>query len=252
MKDDFLYKFQKAPRKEFAAALYKRISKPMVSKPTLLPKKLAFAFTILLTVVTVTLTFSPTARVMAADFLHQIGVLFISERRPGDPVLISSPSPEQVTLAQATATPIVPVSETASAMDTAISQAGFLPFLPSTLPKGYSFNDAVAAEYLDDQQVPYGWGIFVTYLNEDGGYLSIHTNRFDGRQQDIPMGGQKITDVRINGNSGIWIEDFLSQTGTSIEMIDILLWEENGYVLAIQSNRLSLEEALQLAQSLKQ
>ncbi len=252
MKDDFLYKFQKPPRKEFMQALYKRISKPMLSKTALLTKRLTYAVVILLTVATFTFTFSPTARVMASDFLRQIGVLFISERPAGDPVLISSPSPEQSALAQATATPIIPITETVSPFETAISQAGFSPFLPSTLPKGYSFSEVVAAEYLDDQQVPYGWGIFVTYLTEDGGYLSIHTNRFDQRQQDIPTGGKKVTDVNINGNTGVWIEDFYARVGTSNDMVDMLLWEENGYVLAIQSNHLSLEEVLGLAQSLEQ
>ncbi len=29
MNDDFLYKFRKPPRREYAAALYQRISKPM-------------------------------------------------------------------------------------------------------------------------------------------------------------------------------------------------------------------------------
>lgn len=247
MKDDFLYKFQKPPRKEFAAALYKRISQPMLTKPVTL-RRLSFALVILLTALTLTLTFSPTARVLAANFLRQIGVLNISDRPAGDPVLITSPSPEQAAQAQATATPITPPSETKSELEIAVAQAGFLPFLTNQLPQGYVLDDIVAAQYLDDQQVPHGWGIFATYRTADGGYLSIHTNRFDGRQQDVPMGGRQITDVEVNGKPGVWIEDFPS----SGETIDTLLWEVDGYVLAIQSNQLTLEQVLELAKALRQ
>lgn len=247
MKDDFLYKFQKTPRKEFAAALYKRISQPMLTKTVSL-RRLSFTFVILLTALTLTLTFSPTARVLAANFLRQIGVLKISDRPAGDPVFIASPSPEQVVQAQATATPITPPSETESELEAAIAQAGFLPFLTDELPQGYMLDNIVPAQYIDDGQVPYGWGIFATYRTADGGYLSIHTNRFDGRQQDIPMGGRRITDVQVNGEPGVWIEDFPS----SGETIDILLWEVDGYVLAIQSNRLTLEQMLELAKALRQ
>jgi hypothetical protein len=108
--------------------------------------------------------------------------------------------------------------------------------------------DLTAAQYLDNGQVPYGWGIFATYRTAEGDYLSIHTNRFDGRQQDVPMGGRQITDVQVNGKPGVWIED-LPFSG---ETINMLLWEMDGYVLAIQSNQLSLEEVLELAQTLKQ
>lgn len=247
MKDDFLYKFQKTPRKEFAAALYKRISQPMLTK-TVSMRRLSFAFVILLTALTLTLTFSPTARVLAANILRQIGVLNISDRPAGDPVFIASPSPQQAVQAQATATPIAPPSEIESESGAAVAQTGFLPFLTDELPQGYVLDNIVPAQYIDDQQVPYGWGIFATYRTTDGGYLSIHTNRFDGRQQDVPMGGRQITDVQVNGEPGVWIEDLPS----SGETIDMLLWEVDGYVLAIQSNQLTLEQALELAKALRQ
>ncbi|MBK9923792.1 MAG: DUF4367 domain-containing protein [Anaerolineales bacterium] len=217
-----------------------------------LRNRFAYAFTILVLALTVTLIASPTARVLAADFLRQIGILNISERPVGEPVLIAPPSPEKAALVQATATPISPTSDTLSPMDVAISQAGFLPFLSNDLPEGYALDDVVAAEYLDDDQVPYGMGIFVTYRADNGGYISLHTNLFDGREQDLAMGGQRITDVSINGTAGVWIEDFPSQVGNAVDEIDMLLWQNGEYVLSIQSNRLSLAEVLELAESLKQ
>lgn len=253
MKDDFLYKFQKSPRKEFAVNLYQRISKPMFTQPKAFPRsRFAYAFTTLVLSLTLTLVASPAARVFAAKFLTQIGVLNISDRPVGEPVLIASPSPEQAALANATATPIPSTLATMPQMDAAVFQAGFTPFLANDLPEGYAFDDVVAAEYLDDDQIPYGWGIFVTYRSENGGYISLHTNLFDNRQHDLAMGGQKITDVVIAGTPGIWIEDFPSRVGTSTEKIDMLLWENGEYVLSIQSNYLSLDEVLKLAESMKQ
>ena len=253
MNDDFLYKFQKSPRKKFAVELYQRISKPMFTRSNAsLRTRFAYAFTVIAFALTLTLVASPTARVFAANFLRQIGILNISNRPIGEPALIASPSPEQLALAQATATPISPAPEAVSTMDAAISQAGFLPFLSDDLPEGYALDDVVAAEYLDDEQVPFGMGIFVTYRTDDGGYISLQTNLFDGREQDLAMGGQKITDVTINGTAGVWIEDFPSQVGETIEEIDMLLWQNGEYVLSIQSNRLSLDEVFKLAESLKQ
>jgi hypothetical protein len=46
----------------------------------------------------------------------------------------------------------------------------------------------------------------------------------------------------------VWIKDFPSDT----ETIDMLLWEVDGYVLAIQFNQLTLDQVLELAKSLKQ
>ncbi|HSM70328.1 MAG TPA: DUF4367 domain-containing protein [Anaerolineales bacterium] len=217
-----------------------------------LRQRFAYGFTALVFALTFTLTVSPAARVYAAKFLTQIGVLNISDRPVGEPVLIASPSPEQAALANATATPIPSTLATMSPMDAAVFQAGFTPFLSNDLPQGYTFDDVVAAEYLDDDQIPHGMGIFVTYRSENGGYISLHTNLFDNRQQDLAMGGQKITDVLINGTPGVWIEEFPSQTEAGIEEIDMLLWQDGKYVLSIQSNQLSLNEVIKLAESLKQ
>ena len=58
--------------------------------------------------------------------------------------------------------------------------------------------------------------------------------------------------VTINGTAGVWIEDFPSQVGETIEEIDMLLWQNGEYVLSIQSNHLSMDDVIKLAESLKQ
>ncbi|MCL4271027.1 MAG: DUF4367 domain-containing protein [Anaerolineales bacterium] len=247
MKDDFLYQFQKPPRKQFAADLYKRISQPMLNKPAL-RRRLIYTFTALLVALIGTLSISPAARAMAADFLRQIGIFNLSERPAGDYVNVSPPSAEQLAAANATATPLPSQPEAGSSLEIAISRAGFLPYLPAELPSGYELQDIVAADYIDDLGTEYGKGIFAKYASEGGGLIEIQTNVFDGREIDVPVGGLRITDTEVNGQPGVWIEDLSSINGA----IDMLIWEEDGFYLSIQSNQLTLEEVLNLAASLKQ
>lgn len=249
MNDDFLNKLQKTPRKQFAADLYQRISQPMSTnlKPSI-RSRLAYGFLALLIALTATLTFSPAMRVMARDFLRQIGIFNLSDRPAGDPVLVAPPSTEQIAAAQATSTPLPPQPETGSPLEIAITRAGILPYLPAELPTGYEMEDIVAAEYIDDFGTLYGKGIFAKYTSKDGGMLEIQTSVFDGREIDMPVGGQRVIEVEVNGQPGVWIEDFPSIN----EPIDMLVWEENGFHLSIQSTTLTLEEILRLAASLSQ
>lgn len=249
MNDDFLNKLQKTPRKQFADDLYQRISQPMSTNPKIsIRNRLAYGLLALLTALTATFTFSPAMRVMARDFLQQIGIFNLSDRPAGDPVLVAPPSTEQIIAAQATSTPLPSQPETGSPLEVAITRAGILPYLPAELPTGYEMKDIVAAEYIDDLGTLYGQGIFAKYTSEDGGMLEVQTSVFDGREIDMPVGGQRITEVEVNGQPGVWIEDFPSIN----EPIDMLIWEENGYHLSIQSTQLQLEDVLALAASLKQ
>jgi hypothetical protein len=78
MNDDFLYKFRKPPRHEFAAALYQRIAKPMkTTSRTRTLRALALAFSMLVLVAGV-LFFSPSTRAMADSVIRRIGgVIFV-------------------------------------------------------------------------------------------------------------------------------------------------------------------------------
>jgi hypothetical protein len=247
MNDDFLKKLHKTPRKQFAADLYQRISQTMSTPKASIHNRFAYGVLALLVALTA-LSFSPVVRVMARDFLQQIGIFNISDRPAGDPVLVAPPSTEQIIAAQATSTPLPPQPETASPLEAAITRAGFLPYLPAELPAGYEMKDIVTAEYIDDLGTQYGKGIFAKYESDTGARLEIQTSVFDGRKIDMPAGGQPITEVDVNGQPGVWIEDFPSINAP----IDMLIWEENGFYIAIQSDHLPLDEVLKLAASLSQ
>jgi hypothetical protein len=254
MNDDFLNQLREPPRPEFAASLYQRISKNMTTQPKVyLFRRMALTFASLVLMLAVVLAASPDARVLAQNFLRQIGVLTLDSRPAGEPVTIAPPSAEQLAQVGATATPISPASQSGTPLERAIAEAGFLPFLPGYLPEGYAQVSVVAAEYLDDQQIGHGMGIFADYRSETGGYLSIQTNMFDGREQNVPTGGLSVTDVSVNGQAGAWIEGLTfhsdSEPGKTINM---LLWQQGDFVVAIQADQLPLEEALKIAESLSQ
>lgn len=254
MNDDFLTRFRKTPRAEFEADLYRRISKPMSTSTTLFPRRrLALTFAAVLLVLAVALAASPGARALAAGFLRQIGVLTLSERPAGEPVLIAPPSPEQLALAEATATPIAPAALSGTPLEVAVAQAGFQPYLPGYLPAGFTQVELVAAEYLDDDGIGHGLGIFATYLSPTDGYLAVQTTGFDERTQDVAMGGRTMTDVTVNGQPGVWIEALPFESSlVSSRTINMLLWSENGFVLAVQADQLPLADVLKIAESLSQ
>lgn len=254
MNDDFLNQFREPPRPEFAVSLYQRISKNMNTQAKLsTPRRLALTFTALAAALTFILIASPEARVLAQNFLRQIGVLTLDSRPAGEPVLIAPPSAEQLAQVGATATPLAPASQAGTPLDRAVAEAGFLPFLPDYLPEGFTQVSIVAAEYLDDQQIGHGKGIFADYRSESGGYLSIQTNIFDGRALNIPTGGLSVTDVSVNGQAGVWIEGLTFHSDlTPSKTIDMLLWQQGDFVVAIQADQLPLEEVLKIAESLSQ
>ena len=106
MNDDFLARFRKAPRPEFAAALYQRINKPM--KTQSLPLNLrrpALVLAALCAVVALVLAVSPAARAAMQTLIKEIGGVSFTESAlsPGSDNATTAPS-ETMSLAEARAT----------------------------------------------------------------------------------------------------------------------------------------------------
>jgi Domain of unknown function (DUF4367) len=82
MNDDFLYKFRKPPRREFAAALYQRIAKPMkTTSRTHALRALALAFS-MIAIFAGVLFFSPPTRAMADSVIRRIGGIIFVQATP--------------------------------------------------------------------------------------------------------------------------------------------------------------------------
>jgi hypothetical protein len=86
MNDDFLYKFRKPPRREFAVALYQRIAKPMKTNSRILAlRAFALAFS-LLAILAGVMFFSPTTRAMVDSVIRRIGgIIFVQATPQPDP-----------------------------------------------------------------------------------------------------------------------------------------------------------------------
>jgi hypothetical protein len=82
MNDDFLYKFRKPPRREFATALYQRIAKPMKTNSRIHAlRAFALAFS-LLAILAGVMFFSPTTRAMADGVIRRIGGIIFVQATP--------------------------------------------------------------------------------------------------------------------------------------------------------------------------
>jgi hypothetical protein len=82
MNDDFLYKFRKPPRREFASALYQRIAKPMKKNSRINAlRAFALAFS-LLAILAGVIFFSPTTRAMADGVIRRIGGIIFVQATP--------------------------------------------------------------------------------------------------------------------------------------------------------------------------
>ncbi len=75
MNDDFLSQFRKAPRREFAASLYERISNPMKTTARTQTFRSAAVTVSLAMLIAAAVFLSPTTRAMADTLLHQFGAL---------------------------------------------------------------------------------------------------------------------------------------------------------------------------------
>src|SRR5262249_17357090 len=95
MNDDFLNKFRKEPRPEFATALYERIHKRMQIHTKTWTMRVAALTLSLPALLMMTLLLSPSARAFAQGLLHQIGGYDFTQGAPRlDPS--KAPSPIQI------------------------------------------------------------------------------------------------------------------------------------------------------------
>lgn len=238
MNDDFLTRFRKEPRPEFAASLYERINTPMQTRAT--PRIMHFAA--LIVILMIALLLMPSVRAYAESLLRQIGGYTFTQGVP-QPIDASKLPASFNIVDTSTSTSIELTSDSVVADDlvSADNLAGFTVLTPSYLPFGYI--------PMDD-----GWRI--TAENNStavtSGYYDATKNYFLINQWKIGDGDttkaftrEEIIDVTVRGQSGIWLPN-ASTNSTSVALV----WAENGITYSIISNTLSLDEMLKVAESL--
>lgn len=288
MNDDFLYKFRKTPRREFAAALYQRITKPMKTTSRMHAlRALALAFS-MLAIFAGVLFFSPPTRAMADSVIRRIGgIIFVQATPQPGPANngkdIAAPnatvSPEgqatmqaKKSLAQeATVSPEGQATMQAKerqrtndnnnaqpALDAnAVSQlVGFTVLAPAYLPDGYT---ATSGGWRVSQENDPGVAA-ISRINGKGGLEGVsggavnnYVNRAAGNV--ITIEELKLQQSQPKTVDSPQIQDVTVRGQAGVWMPDtggmnILAWEENGITYLVVGNRISKDEALKVAESL--
>ncbi len=258
MNDDFLYKFHKAPRREFAASLYERIAKPMkVTSRTQSFRAIALAFSMVI-LIGAAVAFSPTTRALADSIIRQFGSLIFVQATPEpkpildqtagqqavgsvekkDPMQDQADSSKKQQLANEGATAAYARDEVAASQLT-----GFPVLAPSYLPDGYGIETSANTS-----------GVW-TVIHQNGGvrasisykgqaedsFLTIEEFK-EQTVQSKTVESPKIVDVTVRSLPGVWLPDAPRK--------NILIWEENGLTYLVISHTLSLDEILKVAESL--
>jgi hypothetical protein len=255
MNDDFLTRFQKSPRPEFEAALYKKINKPMRTENHAIgylrtAVALAALFLVLLFV------FSPTARAFAQQGIIQLGRLLIShdptyaeqfETRinSGTPTATREPDPAPV---EWQAPPLLTVDE-------ASTQAGFPSRQIGSLPENLSI---VARFITQPDSVNRFTQVTTTCHSQE--FILVFNQRLyepDSAQQVMPVGDATVTEITVQGVKGNWIEELRlstyvdDQNKVAPKFANVLVWEKDGFEFWLQSTPgLSLEDMLKIAESI--
>ena len=288
MNDDFLYKFRKPPRREFAAALYQRIEKPMKTTSRIRALRfLAVAFS-MLAIVAGVLFFSPPTRAMADSVIRRIGGVIFVQATPqpdlakngkdmaGQKATVSpeqqatlqakknlaqeaTVSPEQQATLQAKEQQKKSDKDNAQpALDAnAVSQlVGFTVLAPAYLPDGYT---ASSGGWRVSQENDPGVAT-ISRINGKGGLEGVSGGAVNNYVNQAAGGIITIEELKVQQSQSKTvdspdIEDVTVRGQSGVWMPDdggmsTLAWEENGITYLMVGNLLSQDEALKVAESL--
>jgi hypothetical protein len=239
MNDDFLTRFRKAPRLEFAASLYQRISKPMTTQTKRPVLRFAALTLSLLAVLTATLLLSPSARAFAQGFIRQVGGYVFTQEGSIDQ---NTKTPKVISIERTQNSVSIHAAKnipTANDPSEASKLAGFTILAPTYLPDSYT----PMSGWLVTSE---GNGIVVTNgYNSDNNFFAINQLKYRAGAPEQTYHRDQIVDVTVRGQSGVWLP-------APVDGKKALVWEENGITYSIISNSLSLDEMLKVAESLGQ
>ncbi len=244
MNDDFLTKFRKEPRPEFASELYQRINKPMQTRSKQLGFRFAALTLSLLAIFTVTLLLSPSARALAQGLLVQIGgyAFNLGEPQPAD----ASRVPAPINIVRSSNSVSIEITNDAVTTEDPVAAgdlAGFTVLVPSYLPSGYIAMDGNWLVTTENNGTAVTNGYFDTTKN----FFLVTQWKFGEGDPVKAYTREEIVDVTVHGQSGLWLPDPASPHGNNA-----LVWEENGITYSIITNSLSLDETLKVSESMGQ
>jgi hypothetical protein len=238
MNDDFLTRFRKPPRREFAAALYQRINAPMNTQNNFRVRRFTFAAAIGVALIAA-LAFSPAARAAFNGLIRQIGGITYLEPEESQPPLPES----EITI----------VPEEMLSLEQARTRVPFDIQLPSWTPEGYTLSPSVRVTYFPHETLGTNPFVYITWLKsqEVGGLTLIELVMAQRVSWVVDM--DHLEEVQINGRSagltgGTWNAD----TGAwDTSMGDLTLtWMHNDAMYMLRSPGASVEELIRMAESI--
>jgi hypothetical protein len=233
MDDDFLIQYRKPPRREFAEALYQRISKenripfslPLIS----VKHSLAWGVAIVCLVFTVVLAVSPDVRAQAGEIIKQIGRMTFQETPHFPEELLSGGKTEnweETTLDQARIThPDLKV--------------------PTWMPESFALQKVYV---IPDNDLMLEWG------NARGDKIQLVALRY-GPRYTVKAGSDSMKQVQVNGQPaalvyGSW-NTLTKQWMPS--KYPVLHWQQDGFVYILVGGKVaaSVDNLIRIAESLR-
>lgn len=185
----------------------------------------------------------PPLRSLAQDILGQIGTLIFTNA-PTDYEIVS-----QTPTLRPFSTPIpggvrqVVESQLRSAQEVS-ALAGFTMSTPDYVPDGYQL--AARDAWLVTGK-PAALSTYHSAASDDS--LGIQQALIiDGEaRHEFGVGEAPVVELAVRGVTGLWVEQYAVWPGTGVNM---LVWEERGFMFTLHSAHLSLDEMLRVAESL--
>lgn len=138
--------------------------------------------------------------------------------------------------------------------EVALSQLNFKMLTPSYVPEGFTLIDVpnnnvvfVGPGYINSAMV---------YTSVDNTDLQITQSTFDPKERfPFYVGDVGITQIKVRGKDAVFVKDaimgvLVDANGQAIP-VNYLLWEEDGLFFMIQASKLTQDEIVKVAESLK-
>ena len=238
MNDEFLTRFRKPPRREFAAALYQRITAPMNTQRKFPFRRFTFAAAIGVALIAA-LAFSPAARAAFNGLIRQIGGITYLE--PED-------DPNHRPLLESEVT-IVP--EERLSLEQARTRISFDIELPTWTPEGYSMSQTVRVTYFPHETLGTNPFVYITWVKstDGGGQIELVVSQPVSWVIDL----DHLEEVQINGQpagltGGSWNYDTGAWDTTYNDLT--LTWMHNDVMYLLRSSGASVEDLIRMADSI--
>jgi hypothetical protein len=270
MNDDFLTKFRKPPRPEFAAALYQRISKPMDAQSKIpflkrlskqlrddLPRtlatkpksqhvwwrrKLMIGISGGLSVLLMAMIFFPGGPVAAAQSIQEtvssivLGAYSTAQRV--EAFMNGEPVPDDkwsIGVFPDTDADVLSVSS----VDEAQQLTMFQIHIPTYLPEGYVLEDIKLAPFINGSRsvVHDEAGVYLIFNKAGSMIVIVQQSVGSNRSVGFSTNGT-LEEVDLNGRTAAWADGHL------------LMWEADGISYLVGGPDLVIEEAIKIANSL--